>query len=756
MSYVFFLAFIGLGLLLLSFGITHWLGYHGGSTIRRLINAILAFIGSAGSFLYTWWYVWPAFKSGSPLIRTGLSSFADWLPVWALMVLFVGLGLLLFGIGFELLKHNDRIGGIFSRIFQSAMSLVGAVATFAFIWFFAWPSIDGSHSFASTASNGKIVTTSTTTPVVTYNQATDNSHFQRRIDNLQVKTEQLRSENIKLADELKASELSTSELKNEAKTRQDRLKQLVLSVDQKDNELTDLKALLTNAKTEVEKTQAEADQLRTKIKSLNSEIAKHDSEISALRHQIADLGTKAADQDREIANVRDRLSKNRFTSAELEEEVSSLRIAQRNFGADRDRLESSLARQKVKTIELEDDNASLRTRLHTAQTKGGTHSSDEVAELKDQLFTSRKRQDSLKISNADLLRETDQLRSEIAREKKLIKSSNVNELTTSSLRRKLSMSNEEVSRLHSKLAALQNVPDVRTDDDMGRMQRTLDLLREEKLNLGHDKANLSRQMRNIHVLLREVDGGRVRSSLRVVNEFGTAKPTTNEEYYQQIRENIAVLRSHYDSVGKTDCPDTGSIDRRASLPAPMGRLQTQMDGTLSTDSYDVDVLPERELISGRSGKYYVVSLKNADNAVKFTFPNGQYTLPKSNRALSKTLRSFSRDILNRLHGQVDYQLFVRGSATRSNFTGKQANDHRYSQISYLPSLSDNRYESSPNTQFFTQEINNNDLPNLRAAFLQELVAQSYPVKKPIILEGEVTDKLNPSDRSVSLILYVGW
>ena len=53
-------------------------------------------------------------------------------------------------------------------------------------------------------------------------------------------------------------------------------------------------------------------------------------------------------------------------------------------------------------------------------------------------------------------------------------------------------------------------------------------------------------------------------------------------------------------------------------------------------------------------------------------------------------------------------------------------------------------------------VRNQDLPDLRAAFMQKLVADNYPLKTPIILEGAVSPKTDDRDRNVELILFVDW
>ena len=44
----------------------------------------------------------------------------------------------------------------------------------------------------------------------------------------------------------------------------------------------------------------------------------------------------------------------------------------------------------------------------------------------------------------------------------------------------------------------------------------------------------------------------------------------------------------------------------------------------------------------------------------------------------------------------------------------------------------------------------------RAAFMQKIVAETYPTKPPAILQGVVKPKTDDRDRNVELILFVDW
>ena len=85
---------------------------------------------------------------------------------------------------------------------------------------------------------------------------------------------------------------------------------------------------------------------------------------------------------------------------------------------------------------------------------------------------------------------------------------------------------------------------------------------------------------------------------------------------------------------------------------------------LSTPSYDVETYPDRELLRGRYGRYYVVDLKNAASGVRYYFEGGKYTLVRGTQEFRASLNTFVGDVLSKFEGKVNYQLFVRAAPTR--------------------------------------------------------------------------------------------
>lgn len=192
------------------------------------------------------------------------------------------------------------------------------------------------------------------------------------------------------------------------------------------------------------------------------------------------------------------------------------------------------------------------------------------------------------------------------------------------------------------------------------------------------------------------------------------------------------------------------------LSSELRELKGKLAYGLSTKDYEVDVYPDREVISGQKGSYYVIDLKDAQSGIKFGFQAGKYTLDRSDRQFRKALSKFMRDVVEKLDGRRDYKLMVRGSADAAAYIGRQNKDYFYRQIAYLPQVRDGRYVNNQSNRKLNARIENDDLPFLRAKYLKELVSDVFPAIEASILEGKVSPKINLKDRNAELILFIDW
>jgi hypothetical protein len=190
--------------------------------------------------------------------------------------------------------------------------------------------------------------------------------------------------------------------------------------------------------------------------------------------------------------------------------------------------------------------------------------------------------------------------------------------------------------------------------------------------------------------------------------------------------------------------------------AELMKLKDRLNTTIQTPNYDVSVYPDPELVKGRRGKYYVIDVKDAEQGARYFFQGGKYTISTRQEQFRSSLNTFVKDVLEKMQGRVEYQLMVRGSADSKPWRGVFEQGHEYKNLRYLKAIGGDKYVNETSDVILGTPLNNGDLPNLRAAFLQKVVGSVYPVKEPVILQGVVSEKVSDNDRNAELILFVNW
>lgn len=178
---------------------------------------------------------------------------------------------------------------------------------------------------------------------------------------------------------------------------------------------------------------------------------------------------------------------------------------------------------------------------------------------------------------------------------------------------------------------------------------------------------------------------------------------------------------------------------------------------LKTNFYDIDIIPNNELVKGKKGTYYTVYLKDARRRRRLQFPDARYVLRRTRR-LRASLSKFVRDVVAPLQSGVRYTLYVRGRASaRTMRPRRQVRRQRFDQVTYLPETSADVYDANQTrTVEIGRRYDNETLPFLRAAFLQKTVADLIPFAAPKILESKVSDSRARREQFAELLLFVEW
>lgn len=190
--------------------------------------------------------------------------------------------------------------------------------------------------------------------------------------------------------------------------------------------------------------------------------------------------------------------------------------------------------------------------------------------------------------------------------------------------------------------------------------------------------------------------------------------------------------------------------------ASVVKLRDKIGVQLDTPQYSISSYPDPEVVKSKVGRYYVVELKDAERGIRYYFEKGRYTLDRRSEEFRASLNTFLADIVSRVHGKVDYDLFVRGSADALPYRGQLEPGFEFTHVRYLKSLGGDKYGDALMEHPVEAKLRNEDLPHLRSAYLQKIITEAYPVRAPIILEGGVTRQVADRDRNAEILLFMNW
>jgi hypothetical protein len=291
-------------------------------------------------------------------------------------------------------------------------------------------------------------------------------------------------------------------------------------------------------------------------------------------------------------------------------------------------------------------------------------------------------------------------------------------------------------------------------DELSRTRAQLAASKAEAAKLQAETQALNDlQSRHLVAVLQSIHGVQGATS-KETGEPASTMPSgiagmSNTDKYAVIERELETLRRLLELTAKNR---KATPDETAELMKLKDRLNT----TFQTPNYDVSVYPEPELIKGRRGKYYVIDVKDAEQGARYYFQGGKYTINTRQEQFRSSLNTFVKDVLEKMQGRVEYQLMVRGSADAKPWRGQFEQGHEYKNLRYLKSVGGDKYVNETSDIILGTPLNNGDLPNLRAAFLQKVVGSVYPVKEPLILQGAVSGQVSEGDRNAELILFVNW
>lgn len=194
----------------------------------------------------------------------------------------------------------------------------------------------------------------------------------------------------------------------------------------------------------------------------------------------------------------------------------------------------------------------------------------------------------------------------------------------------------------------------------------------------------------------------------------------------------------------------------AATSAP---LKDKLEQGITVASYALQPLPATELVQGRRGRYYTVSLRNPTDGKPILFEPGSYDLAGRVSQIEAAARRLRSDVLAAIPPKVTRQIYVQAFATSSRFARARnlpAGDADLSKVLVHRRLDPDQFGPTPVAAAITGTYQNSDLPVLRAASVAAPLSTALgaPV---VVLDGGINSAADKqSALAIELVLFIDW
>ena len=341
---------------------------------------------------------------------------------------------------------------------------------------------------------------------------------------------------------------------------------------------------------------------------------------------------------------------------------------------------------------------------------------------------------------------------------------NISELTATKegLASKLTSRNTIIERMNVdakksalKYSDLEKDLDANNADNQGELTRLKGVISGLRGKLGSSSSNgdeVAKLNAQISTLSSEKENLTTENT-RMNGLVGTYK---NDSEVQVAK--IASLNAEIEALRNKPAPvepTTRTIVQKSATPLAMMHRYNQDETKLRLTSGDYNMVKmgNNELVNGKRGRYYTIALRNPANGKAYKFASASYSKIADEQQFKQSLDRVISDIRGAFDGKRHYQIYVQGKASAGRYNGKLADGFDYSNMTVMETKGGS-YGPSMIGRQYGPKISNDDLPNLRGAFLQEYVGKNYKVTMPVILDGKVSKSKKAAKQAVALILYV--
>ncbi len=190
-------------------------------------------------------------------------------------------------------------------------------------------------------------------------------------------------------------------------------------------------------------------------------------------------------------------------------------------------------------------------------------------------------------------------------------------------------------------------------------------------------------------------------------------------------------------------------------PARSGRDRRVEFVPDSSPILGVAKLESKELVQGEIGDYYLITFKDAKTFVPITFSPASFVITDKVDDLHSAMQELRQAVLQQIPSNWQYKIFVRGHADGGTFK-EPIGDENYRDLEFLPpsDASGFNYQARLVKQRLARDYENEDLPNLRGAFMARTLLETLKGEVPVLLGNSPEPGSNSANRRAEVILFL--
>jgi hypothetical protein len=201
-------------------------------------------------------------------------------------------------------------------------------------------------------------------------------------------------------------------------------------------------------------------------------------------------------------------------------------------------------------------------------------------------------------------------------------------------------------------------------------------------------------------------------------------------------------------------------ETRKRLDAAEARGPEHQPKGYAGELYSAVLLDETELVVGKKGTYHAIRLFSPARETIPRFDLGSYRLDTTrHQEVARAFAELNRDVVRTLATGNAVTIFVRGRANNIGFKGPgglYGGLCSGNSVSYLPyDRSAKKYASAAARQVLARTYTNQELPNLRAAFIACIAQANAQPAELAILQGEIAETTDRRVLTAEMFLFAG-